>query len=119
MASALRAAVNFGQYPYASYLPNRPTVSRRFMPETVTKEYVELEKNPDLAFLKTITAQNQTMLSMSLTEILSRHSADEIYLGQWDTPEWTLDNEPLAAFERFRDKFVENQNRREHYSQKE
>lgn len=33
VASALHAAVNFGQYPYAGYLPNRPTISRRFMPE--------------------------------------------------------------------------------------
>ena len=30
VASALHAAVNFGQYPYAGYLPNRPTLSRRF-----------------------------------------------------------------------------------------
>ncbi|CBI26229.3 unnamed protein product, partial [Vitis vinifera] len=60
-----------------------------------------LERNPDLAFLKTITAQLQTLLGVSLIEILSRHSTDEIYLGQRDTPEWTSDAEPLAAFERF------------------
>lgn len=101
VASALHAAVNFGQYPYAGYLPNRPTISRRFMPEPGTPEYQELERNPDLAFLKTITAQLQTLLGVSLIEILSRHSTDEIYLGQRDTPEWTSDAEPLAAFERF------------------
>ena len=47
IASALHAAVNFGQYPYAGYLPNRPTVSRRFMPEPGTPEYKEVERNPD------------------------------------------------------------------------
>uniref|UniRef100_A0A0R0IXL0 Lipoxygenase n=1 Tax=Glycine max TaxID=3847 RepID=A0A0R0IXL0_SOYBN len=31
-ASALHAAVNFGQYPYGGYILNRPTLSRRFMP---------------------------------------------------------------------------------------
>ncbi|KAK1592588.1 hypothetical protein Q3G72_027479 [Acer saccharum] len=111
VASALHAAVNFGQYPYAGYLPNRPTVSRRFMPEPGTPEYAELEKDPDLAYLKTITAQLQTLLGVSLIEVLSRHSTDEIYLGQRDTPEWTSDDEPLAAFERFGKKLVEIENR--------
>ncbi|KAL4642503.1 hypothetical protein ACB092_02G023500 [Castanea dentata] len=107
VASALHAAVNFGQYPYAGYLPNRPTVSRRFMPEPGTPEYAELESKPEVAFLKTITAQFQTLLGVSLIEILSRHSTDEIYLGQRDTPEWTSDAEPLAAFERFGNKLKE------------
>ncbi|KAK9992582.1 hypothetical protein SO802_027567 [Lithocarpus litseifolius] len=107
VASALHAAVNFGQYPYAGYLPNRPTVSRRFMPEPGTPEYAELESNPELAYLKTITAQCQTLLGVSLIEILSRHSTDEIYLGQRDTPEWTSDAEQEAAFKRFGNKLEE------------
>ena len=111
MASALHAAVNFGQYPYAGYLPNRPTVSRRFMPEPGTPEYNELESNPELAFLKTITAQFQTLLGVSLIEILSRHSTDEVYLGQRDTPDWTSDKEPLEAFERFGQKLIDIENR--------
>ncbi|GAV88214.1 Lipoxygenase domain-containing protein/PLAT domain-containing protein [Cephalotus follicularis] len=111
VASALHAAVNFGQYPYAGYLPNRPTLSRRFMPEPGTAEYTELESNPEAAFLKTITPQLQTLLGVSLIEILSRHSTDEIYLGQRDTKEWTSDAEPLAAFERFRKRLVEIENR--------
>ncbi|KAF5465688.1 hypothetical protein F2P56_015669 [Juglans regia] len=111
VASALHAAVNFGQYPYAGYLPNRPTVSRRFMPEPGTPEYTELQSNPDVAYLKTITAQFQTLLGVSLIEILSRHSSDEIYLGQRDTPEWTSDAEPLAALESFRNKLMEIENR--------
>ncbi|KAH7842311.1 hypothetical protein Vadar_003855 [Vaccinium darrowii] len=111
VASALHAAVNFGQYPYAGYLPNRPTISRRFMPEPGTPEYAELESNRDLAFLKTITAQFQTLLGVSLIEILSRHASDEIYLGQRDTPEWTSDTQPLEAFERFGKKLVEIEER--------
>ncbi|KNA19536.1 hypothetical protein SOVF_060820 [Spinacia oleracea] len=107
VASALHAAVNFGQYPYAGYLPNRPTVSRRFMPQPGTSEYVELESDPEKAFLKTITAQLQTLLGVSLIEILSRHSTDEVYLGQRDTLEWTSDAEPLAAFQRFQMKLLD------------
>lgn len=80
VASALHASTNFGQYPYAGFLPNRPTISRRFMPEEGTPEYDELVNNPDKAFLKTITAQLQTLIGISLIEILSRHSSDEVYL---------------------------------------
>ncbi|XP_073046957.1 probable linoleate 9S-lipoxygenase 5 isoform X1 [Primulina eburnea] len=101
IASALHAAVNFGQYPYAGYLPNRPTVSRRLMPKPGTHEFTELESNPDSAFLKTITAQFQTLLGVSLIEILSRHSTDEIYLGQRDDPEWTDDDRARKAFREF------------------
>ncbi|XP_047955083.1 probable linoleate 9S-lipoxygenase 5 isoform X2 [Salvia hispanica] len=101
IASALHAALNFGQYPYAGYMPNRPTVSRQFMPEPGSKDYELLKTDPDKVFLKTITARLQTLLGVALIEILSRHTSDEIYLGQRDTPVWTKDEEALAAFERF------------------
>ncbi|XP_019187207.1 PREDICTED: probable linoleate 9S-lipoxygenase 5 [Ipomoea nil] len=101
ISSALHAAVNFGQYSYAGYNPCRPTLSRRFMPEPGTPEYEELKTNPDKAFLETITAQFQTLLGISLIEILSRHASDEIYLGQREHPEWTSDKHVLDAFERF------------------
>ncbi|GAV63153.1 Lipoxygenase domain-containing protein/PLAT domain-containing protein [Cephalotus follicularis] len=107
VASALHAAVNFGQYAYAGYLPNRPTISRRFMPEKGTPEYAELEVDVDKVFLKTITAQLQTLIGVALIEILSRHSSDEVYLGQRDSPEWTLDAEPLQAFDKFGKKLAQ------------
>jgi linoleate 9S-lipoxygenase len=99
VASALHAAVNFGQYSYAGYLPNRPTVSRRFMPEPGTVEYTELETNHELAFLKTITAQFQTLLGVSVIELLSRHFSDEIYLGQREK-DWTTNIQAIDAFDR-------------------
>ncbi|XAR52600.1 Linoleate 9S-lipoxygenase [Bertholletia excelsa] len=107
VASALHAAVNFGQYSYAGYQPNRPTISRRLMPQPGSPEYEELKLNPERAFLKTITAQLQSLLGIALIEILSRHSSDEVYLGQRDTPDWTSDEEPLKAFGRFAKKLEE------------
>ncbi|KNA22244.1 hypothetical protein SOVF_035780 [Spinacia oleracea] len=107
IASALHAAVNFGQYPYAGYHPNRPTVSRRLMPEPNTPEYEELEKKPDTVFLKTISNKFQTVLGISLIELLSRHPTDEIYLGQRETREWTADSLPLEAFGKFGKKLEE------------
>ncbi|KAF8748789.1 hypothetical protein HU200_012840 [Digitaria exilis] len=99
VASALHAAVNFGQYPYAGYLPNRPTVSRRRMPEPGTDAYAELERDPELG-------QIQTIIGISLIEILSKHSSDEVYLGKRDTAAWTSDARALAAFQRFSDALV-------------
>lgn len=107
IASALHAAINFGQYPYGGYPPNRPSMSRRFIPEEGTPEYEELKTDPEKAFLKTITGQLLSVLGISLVEILSRHSSDEVYLGQRDTPEWTADGEVLEAFDKFGKKLRE------------
>ncbi|CAN0885557.1 Linoleate 9S-lipoxygenase 1 [Linum grandiflorum] len=101
IASALHAATNFGQYAYAGYMPNRPTTSRRLMPEEGSPEFEELKTNPERAFLRTITARLQTLLGISLIELLSTHSSDEVYLGQRDTAEWTADLEAVVAFEKF------------------
>ncbi|KAH0784554.1 hypothetical protein KY290_004152 [Solanum tuberosum] len=101
IASALHAAVNFGLYSYAGYLPNRPSLSWNLMPEPGSAEYEELKTNPDKVFLKTFVPQLQTLLEVSIFEVLSRHASDEVYLGQRDSPEWTKDKEPLVAFERF------------------
>lgn len=111
VSSALHAATNFGQYPYAGFPPNRPTLSRRFMPENFSPEYEELKSNPEKFFLKTIMSQLQALLGISLIEILSRHSSDEVYLGQRDTPDWTSDTKPLEAFERFGKKLAEIEER--------
>ncbi|CAI9102211.1 OLC1v1000443C1 [Oldenlandia corymbosa var. corymbosa] len=64
-------------------------------------EYEELKTNPDKVFLKTVTAQLQTLLGLSIIEVLSTHTSDEVYLGQRENPEWTKDSQPLEAFKRF------------------
>ncbi|NP_001234873.2 linoleate 9S-lipoxygenase B [Solanum lycopersicum] len=101
IASALHAALHFGLYSYAGYLPNRPTLSCNLMPEPGSVEYEELKTNPDKVFLKTFVPQLQSLLEISIFEVSSRHASDEVYLGQRDSIEWTKDKEPLVAFERF------------------
>lgn len=101
IASALHAAINFGQYPYGGYPPNRPAMSRHFMPEEGTSDYEELKSHPEKALLKIFTSQFESVLGISLVEILSRHSSDEIFLGQRDSLDWTSDTEPMEAFKRF------------------
>jgi linoleate 9S-lipoxygenase len=111
IASALHAAVNFGQYPYAGYLPNRPSVSRKPMPAPGSDEYAELERKPEKVFVRTITSQFQALVGISLLEILSSHSSDEVYLGQRDTKEWTSDAKAQEAFKRFGARLAEIEKR--------
>ncbi|XP_078148563.1 putative linoleate 9S-lipoxygenase 4 [Carex rostrata] len=101
IASALHAAINFGQYPYGGYHPNRPTKSRRPMPKPGSKQYEELKKEPEKVFLKTITPKVPSIIVGAIIEILSRHSSDEVYLGQRDSEEWTSDKKALDVFNRF------------------
>ncbi|KAL6893708.1 hypothetical protein ACP4OV_007806 [Aristida adscensionis] len=115
VAWAQHAALNFGQYWYAGYLPNRPTISRRPMPEPGSEEYTQLERGQeeaDKVFIHTITSQFQTILGISIIEILSKHASDEVYLGQREEPErWTSDGRALAAFRRFSERLVEIEKR--------
>ncbi|KAK7300849.1 hypothetical protein RJT34_11700 [Clitoria ternatea] len=106
-ASALHAAVNFGQYPYGGYILNRPTMSRRFLPEKGTKEYDDMVRDPQKAYLRTITPKYQTIIDLTVIEILSRHASDEIYLGERDHPNWTSDSKALEAFKKFGSKLAE------------
>ncbi|XP_021742501.1 probable linoleate 9S-lipoxygenase 5 [Chenopodium quinoa] len=110
VASALHAVVNFGQYPYGGYMPNRPTISRKFMPQPNTPEFEELKTNPDGVFFKTVLSQVRTLAAISVIELISGHSADEVYLGQRE-PGWTSDSQPLEALERFSKTLVEIENR--------
>ncbi|KAH1239031.1 Linoleate 9S-lipoxygenase-4 [Glycine max] len=82
-------------YPYGGLILNRPTISRRFMPEKGSPEYDALAKNPEKEFLKTITARKRPSLTL-------QHASDEFYLGQRDGGDyWTSDAGPLEAFKRF------------------
>ncbi|GLJ21754.1 hypothetical protein SUGI_0405850 [Cryptomeria japonica] len=101
LASALHAATNFGQYAYSGYMPNRPAISRRFIPEEGSQEFLELAKNPEVFFLKTVSSHFQTTAGIGLIEMLSRHSRDEVYLGQRETEDWIDDERVMEAFESF------------------
>ncbi|CAN0914265.1 Linoleate 9S-lipoxygenase 6 (Fragment) [Linum grandiflorum] len=111
ISSALHASTNFGQYTYAGYMPNRPTTSRRYMPDAGSPEFEELKLDPERAFMRTITARLQTLIGISLIELLSTHSSDEVYLGQRETEEWTADTAAVAAFEKFGKELAEVEER--------
>jgi linoleate 9S-lipoxygenase len=81
------------------------------MPVPGTEAYAELERDPERFFVRSITCQFEAVVGITLLEILSSHSSDEVYLGQRDTPEWTSDARAKEAFKRFGARLAEIEKR--------
>ncbi|KAL2487973.1 Lipoxygenase 2 [Forsythia ovata] len=101
VASGHHAAVNFGQYDFAGYFPNRPTIARTNMPteDPNDSENEEFLKRPEGFLLKCFPSQVQATLVMAILDVLSFHSQDEEYLGQTIQPYWKEDKYINAIFE--------------------
>ncbi|CAA0832500.1 Lipoxygenase 2- chloroplastic [Striga hermonthica] len=103
VTSGHHAAVNFGQFDYGAYFPNRPTTARTPMPtenpsEEEKKEFFE---RPEEFLLKCFPSQAQATIVMAILDVLSNHSPDEEYMGEDIEPCWAADKVINAAFERF------------------
>ncbi|XP_020205956.1 linoleate 13S-lipoxygenase 2-1, chloroplastic [Cajanus cajan] len=109
VSSAHHAAVNFAQYTYGGYFPNRPTIARNIMPtEDPSKEkWEKFLNNPDRALLEGLPSQIQSTLVMVVLNLLSDHSPDEEYIGQFVESSWVENPTIKAAFERFSTKLKE------------
>ncbi|XP_052204408.1 lipoxygenase 6, chloroplastic isoform X2 [Diospyros lotus] len=80
IASGQHAAINFGQYPFGGYVPNRPTLMRKLIPQE-GNEYEKLIHNPQYTFLSSLPTQLQATKVMAVQDTLSTHSADKEYLN--------------------------------------
>lgn len=94
IASALHASLNYGQYAFCGFPPNRPTLCRTFIPEEGTWEFGEFLKDPDKFFLQMLPGRFEMSLAVALVDVLSRHSSDEVFLGCQPSSEW-IDNEEI------------------------
>lgn len=101
IASGQHAALNFGQYPYGGYVPNRPCLMRRLIPEEDDPEYQNFLSNPQKYFLCSLPSLLQALNTMAVIDTLSTHSADEEYLGQRQHSIWTSDLNAIDAFHKF------------------
>jgi lipoxygenase len=90
--SCQHAAVNFGQYDYAGWMPHHPTMTRRLIPEEGTADWDTMVKNPEKYYLLTISNIDSTTAAMSVYEVLSAHSPNEEYIGQRQK-NWTADEQ--------------------------
>uniref|UniRef100_M4CIM6 Lipoxygenase n=1 Tax=Brassica campestris TaxID=3711 RepID=M4CIM6_BRACM len=104
VASGHHAAVNFGQYGYGGYFPNRPTTSRKKMPveEPTEDELKEFYEEPEKTMLKTFPSKKQATTVMFTLDLLSAHSPDEEYLGESPEASWVHEPVIYAAYERFK-----------------
>ncbi|PHU29513.1 Linoleate 13S-lipoxygenase 2-1, chloroplastic, partial [Capsicum chinense] len=109
VASAHHAAVNFGQYSYAGYFPNRPTIARTKMPteDPTDEEWENFLNKPEEALLKCFPTQIQATIVMAVLDVLSNHSPDEEYVGKNIEPYWSEDPIINTAFEVFSGKLKE------------
>lgn len=102
LASAQHAALNFGQYPYGGYVPNRPPLMRRLVPDENDPEYTSFLAEPHKYFLLALPSVLQATKYMAVVDTLSTHSPDEEYLGERQQPWiWSGDGEITEAFFEF------------------
>ncbi|GJM97973.1 hypothetical protein PR202_ga14943 [Eleusine coracana subsp. coracana] len=102
ITSGHHAAVNFGQYPFAGYFPNRPTIARKNIPLEMGRQGMkELVENPEKVLLDTLPSQQQALLVLVTLNLLSSHSPDEEYLGTHVEPAWTAERGIRSAFDKF------------------
>ncbi|KAJ4953597.1 hypothetical protein NE237_030429 [Protea cynaroides] len=99
LASAQHAALNFGQYPYGGYVPNRPPLMRRLIPGVGDPEYAFFVTEPQRFFFSALPSLLQSTQFMAVVDTLSTHSPDEEYIGERQQPSiWSGDAEIVDAF---------------------
>ncbi|KAF5822886.1 putative linoleate 13S-lipoxygenase [Helianthus annuus] len=83
VTSGHHAAVNFGQYDYAGYIPNRTTIARVKMPceDPTEDEWEAFKRRPEDELLSAFPSQIQASQVMAVLDVLSNHSPDEEYIG--------------------------------------
>ncbi|ONI20271.1 hypothetical protein PRUPE_2G005800 [Prunus persica] len=97
------AAVNFGQYTYGGYFPNKPTIARTNMPteDPSDEAFNNFLKRPEMTLLNCYPSQIQATQMMVVMDVLSNHSPDEEYLSEKLESSWAENPVIKAAFERF------------------
>ncbi|XP_020110641.1 lipoxygenase 6, chloroplastic [Ananas comosus] len=103
IASGQHAAINFGQYPFGGYMPNRPTLMKKLIPQEDEPEYEKFLLNPQQVFLSSVPSQLQATQVMAVQDTLSTHSPDEEYLGRVSesNPSWISDRRVLELYDKF------------------
>ncbi|GKA67965.1 linoleate 13S-lipoxygenase 2-1, chloroplastic-like protein [Tanacetum coccineum] len=106
VTSGHHATVNFGQYDFAGYFPNRPSFARTKMPneDPTDKEWQSFIDRPEETLLKCFPSQRQATKVMSVIDVLSSHSPDEKYIGRDSEAAWEAEPAIKKAFEEFSNK---------------
>ncbi|KAF7081959.1 hypothetical protein CFC21_085850 [Triticum aestivum] len=108
VASAHHAAVNFSQYPFGGYVPNRPSIARINMPSDMGPDGMRVfMEAPDKVLLDAFPSQYQSAMVMAILDLLSSHSSGEEYLAMYQEPAWQQNGKINKAFEdEFRERML-------------
>ncbi|KAA0041374.1 hypothetical protein IC582_009827 [Cucumis melo] len=102
VGSGHHASVNFIQYAYAGYTPNRPSIART---NILTEDYHQLPEEfidlPENVLLQVFPSVDQATMVTTTMILLSAHSPDEEYIGVEVEPAWALEPAIDKAFKRF------------------
>lgn len=109
VASGQHAAINFGQYPFGGYVPNRPTLMRELIPQENEPMYKKFLLQPQATFFSSLPSKLQATKVMAVQDTLSTHSPDEEYLGEDNHLHchWFNDQEVKDMFKRFSSRLKE------------
>ncbi|GJT45231.1 linoleate 13S-lipoxygenase 2-1, chloroplastic-like protein [Tanacetum coccineum] len=80
---------------------NMPNEDHMMMDGGYTKEWKSFLERPEAALLQCFPSQVQAMKVMSLLNVSSDHSPDEIYVGGKIEPAWDVEPAIKRAFEKF------------------
>ncbi|KAJ0461047.1 putative linoleate 13S-lipoxygenase [Helianthus annuus] len=102
-ASAQHAALNFGQYHYGAYVPNRPPLMQKLIPQPHDDEYASFMADPQGYFLASLPSLFDSTKYMAVIDIISAHSHEEVYLGEIKDAytRWPGEPDIIDAFYRF------------------
>ncbi|MFS7890225.1 putative linoleate 13S-lipoxygenase [Helianthus anomalus] len=102
-ASAQHAALNFGQYHYGAYVPNRPPLMQKLIPQPHDDEYASFMADPQGYFLSSLPSLFDSTKYMAVIDIISAHSHEEEYLGEIKDAytRWPGEPDIIDAFYRF------------------
>nr|CAB3486582.1 unnamed protein product [Digitaria exilis] len=108
ITSGHHAAVNFGQYPYGGYFPNRPTIVRQNIPLDMGRQAMKrFVDDPEKVLLDTLPSQDQGLMVLLVLDLLSSHSPDEEYMGTQVEPAWKAEGAIRLAFNKFQGRLRE------------
>ncbi|KAL2613082.1 hypothetical protein R1flu_024774 [Riccia fluitans] len=96
IAGPHHAAVNFGQYAYAGFMPKRPSECKKLIPEKGSKDESMMLEDPESWLMGTLTSQTATTIVMTVIELLSTHAVDEEYQGERLNDNWTSNSDIKA-----------------------
>ncbi|KAK9915325.1 hypothetical protein WJX75_007630 [Coccomyxa subellipsoidea] len=102
VGSAHHAAVNFGQYAYSGYMPNKASFVSHAIPAPGSSEEKALLDDFEFEFLRTLSDPIRAVQTMLLTKLLSNHAQDEEYLAGPQT-DWITDPKAVALRKKFED----------------